>query len=632
MFVIRRFFKMTRVPLLFIIILLCLTVSVFAGISGKITGKVTDAENGQPLPGVNVIIEGTSFGAATNLDGNYVILNVPPSTYNLKFSMIGYAEYRVENVRVAIDLTTNINSQLRQEVISGEEVIVVAERPVVIKDISNSQMNIESKKIESMPVQTVKQVLTLQAGIEKDRQGVVVRGGGVNQTRFMVDGLSLNDERSNIPYTAVSLSSLQEIQIQTGGFNAEYGNVRSGLINVVTKEGLKDKYSATATIRYKPAASKYFGASIYDPYSYFNRPYMDPSVCWTGTKNGEPYDDLNSNNVWDKEEPFVDYNGDGKRTFWDEHTRKQYPFFEGWNAVSFATLQDSDPTNDLTPEGAKRLYEWQHRRQGDIEKPDYVIDLGLGGPFPFISEKLGGLRFHLTYFNEKDMFIFPLSRDGYSNNHTQLKLTSDLNSSMKLTLTGLYGEIHSVSPYNWQTTPTGRVITTQEEVASLLNSNSGNSMLYMPGYYSPASIYRNMFGIKLTHVLSSQTFYEVNLQHNINRYNTFKMTTRDTTKKYQPIPGYFVDQAPYGYWGYGVTGVDEMIMGGWMNLGRDKSVNSTTTFRFDITSQVTYRNQAKAGVEIVYNDFNIKSSTESPSMSTWTRSMIYHIFPYLNII
>ena len=573
---------------------------VFAGTGGKITGTVTDAETGKPLPAANVIIEGTTIGAAANKEGYYVILNVPPGTYNLKASMMGYAKVTVTGVRVRIDQTTTIDFKMKPTVLTGEEVIVVAKRPIVQKDVSNSQMNVEYKTIESMPIQTMEEVLPLQAGIEWGREGIIVRGGSANQTVFMVDGLSLNDERSNIPYMAVSLSSLREIQIQTGGFNAEYGNVRSGVINAVTKEGTRDHYSVTTTVRYRPPAPKHFGPSIYDPYSYFNRPYMDPAVCWTGTDNGA----------------------------WDEYTQRQYPYFEGWNAVSERTLQDDDPTNDLTPEGAKRLYEWQHRRQGDIKKPDYVIDVGFCGPVPFVGEGLGNLRFYVSHFRERDMFIFPLSRDSYTSNHTQLKLTADPTSSTKLTFTGLYGEIHSVSPYQWKTTPTGRVLRSQTEIADLLNSSSGNSILYMPGYFSPTSIYRSMVGIKFTHVLSSHIFYETSIQHNINRYHTYKIRDRDTTKRYEPVPGYFVDEAPYGYWGYSVSGIDGMSMGGWMNLGRDSTINSTTAFRFDLTSQVNLRNQIKTGINIVYNNYDIKSSTYSPSMSTWTRSQVYNVSPF----
>ena len=121
-------------PLIF---LLCIS-SLYAGISGKITGIVTDSEYKEVLPGVNVILEGTQIGAATDEQGRFIILNVSPGVYTLKMSMIGYTGTRIENVRVRIDLTTTVNAELRQTVLeSSETVTIVAERPLVQKDMKN---------------------------------------------------------------------------------------------------------------------------------------------------------------------------------------------------------------------------------------------------------------------------------------------------------------------------------------------------------------------------------------------------------------------------------------------------------------------------------------------------------------
>ncbi len=587
--------------ILLINLILCFSYLVIAGTTGKIAGKVTDAETGEPLPSVNVIIEGTSMGAVTNIDGSYVILNVPPGSYNVRFSMVGYEKTLVEGVRVEIDLTSTVNTQLHTSAVTVGEVVVTAQHPVVTKDVSNSVINIQTEAIQTLPVQTVSDVLYLQAGIEQGSSGIIVRGGGANQTVYMVDGFRLNDERSNIPYSAVSLASAKDIQVQTGGFNAEYGNVRSGIVNVITKDGDRKRYSATLNINYAPAQQKHFGLSPYDPNSYFNRPYTDPAVCWTGTNNGA----------------------------WDQYTQESYPTFQGWNAVALKTLQDNDPSNDLTPLGAQRLWEWQHRRVGDINKPDYTIDAGFGGPVPFIGEKLGDLRFYVSYFAEQDMFVVPLSRDAYTDNHIEVKLNSNVTKDIKLTLMGIYGEDNSVSPYEWTTVPNGYLMRSQSEVANLLTSTDGMNVLYMPDRYSPSSIYRNVFGITLTHVLSPETFYDISLQRNENRYNTFQAQLRDTSKIFQPIPGYYVDQAPFGYWGYSTGSIDGvMSMGGWMNLGRDQSINATYSMLFSLTSQVDKYNQVKSGFQFYYNDYDINSGTYSPSMSTWTRNLQYHIFPY----
>jgi outer membrane receptor protein involved in Fe transport len=592
---------MRKVIVLVLLALLCTSEDAFAGSYGKISGRVTDAENGQPLPGVGVTVVGTTLGASTNTDGFYTILNVPPGMQTVRFSLVGYTKTTVENVKVEIDLTAALSRQLRSTTLETGEVVVTAERPMVTKDVSASQFNIDAVSVEKMPVQTVTEVLTLQAGIEQGSDGIVIRGGGTNQTIFVVDGYVMNDERSNVPYAAVGLAATKELQVQTGGFNAEYGNVRSGVVNIITKDGDRARYSGVINVSMHPPAAKHFGVSLYDPSSYFNRSFTDPAVCWVGTKNGT----------------------------WDSYTQNQYPTFKGWNAVSLASLQDKDPKNDLTPEGAKRLWEWQRRRKGDITKPDYVIDAGAGGPIPLIGEYLGNLRFYLSYYNKRDMFVFPLSRDAYSENHTQIKMTSDITPTMKLVVLGLYGEQYSVCPYDWTTAPTGYVMQSQSEVADLLNSSSGQDILYMPDYYSPTSVFRYTIGATLTHMLTPTTFYEVAFQRNQSRYSTFQSPLRDTNKVYQPLPGYNVDESPYGYWGYSTGAIDGLMsMGGWMNLGRDQTINSTTSLRADLTTQLGEFNQAKIGVQLTYDDLDVNSGTYSPSMSTWTRSMIYHVYPY----
>lgn len=580
-----------------ILFLIISTQPSIASVTGKIVGQITDAETEEVLVGVNVVLYETTLGAASDIDGYYAILNVPPGTYTLKVSMIGYTSVTATNVVVVVDLTTTIDLELQLEILGMAELIVVAERPVVIPDVSASQLNINAKTMETMPVTDVNQVIGLMAGIQ---EGLVIRGSSSRQVVYIVDGIIVNDERSNIPYSLVSLNSINDVLVQSGGFNAEYGNVRSGIINIVTKEGSKSYYSGAFSFWYSPPAAKHFGKSVYDPNSFFLRPFMDSEVSYTGTSNGA----------------------------WDRFTRNQYPSFDGWISVSDVTMKDNDPDNDLTPEAAKRLFEFQHRRQGDIKKPDYWLDIGFGGPIPIMSEHLGNLRFYASYSGLREMYIFPLSRDSYAEWFARLKLTADIGSSMKLTLTGITSETGTVSPYNWKTTPTGYgELRSSYAVANQVGSSSGNSVLYMPGWFSPSIVKRHIFGLELNRILSSNTYYTVYFQHNINDYNTYKTALRDTTPEYEIVPGYNVDEAPFGYWGYGVTGIDGMIIGGWMNLGRDKSRISTTNFRFNITTQLNINNEVRAGTEIVFNDFDIHSFTSNPGMSTWNRSQVYRVYP-----
>ncbi|HEX9659152.1 MAG TPA: carboxypeptidase-like regulatory domain-containing protein, partial [Rhodothermales bacterium] len=105
-----------------------------AGTTGKISGRVVDAANGEGLPGVNVFIIGTTHGATTDVDGYYAIIQVPPGTYSVRASFIGYAVVTTEEVRVIVDKTTTVDFTLRDSVVEGEEIVVTAERPIVQMD------------------------------------------------------------------------------------------------------------------------------------------------------------------------------------------------------------------------------------------------------------------------------------------------------------------------------------------------------------------------------------------------------------------------------------------------------------------------------------------------------------------
>ena len=372
---------MKAVHLLAALIFLLSVQLVLAGTTGKVSGLITDAKTGEPLPSANVVIDGTLLGGVTNVDGYYVILNVPPGQYRITASLVGFKPSSVLKVRVEIDQTTTQNFKLSEEAIAGEEIVVTAARPVIERDVAASRANIDIKDVEKLPVTTVVAAIGLQAGV----QGISVRGGLSSELAFMVNGALMRDERTNAPYTSVSLLSVQDIQLTTGGFSAEYGNVRSGIVNVVTKEGSKSSYNIAFQGRYGAVAPKHFGPSIYDANSYWIRPYVDPAVAWTGTQNG----------------------------VWDLWTLKQYPSFQGWNAIAQRFASNSDPNDDLTPEALQRLFLWQRRKVAEITKPDFDVDAAIGGPIPLIGEYLGNLRFWAAYRRSESMYLIPLSEDGY---------------------------------------------------------------------------------------------------------------------------------------------------------------------------------------------------------------------------
>lgn len=216
--------------------------------TGKIAGRVTDAATGDPLPGVNVLIEGTTFGTATNLDGEYVIIGVRPGVYTLVASFIGFATQRQEGVRVSVDLTTPVDFAMREEVIEGEEIVVTADAIAVRKDVTSSEARVTAETIDRLPVQEVNQILNVQAGITQRDGNLHIRGGRASEVLIMVDGVPVTDSYDGSRAVELENEGIQELQVISGTFNAEYGNAMSGVINVVTKEGRTDRFGGSVEV------------------------------------------------------------------------------------------------------------------------------------------------------------------------------------------------------------------------------------------------------------------------------------------------------------------------------------------------------------------------------------------------
>ena len=235
---------------------------VFGGTVGKISGTCTDKETGAPLPGVAVSITGTTMGALSDAEGKYFILNVPAGRYDLKANIIGYAPVELKDMNVSVDLTSKADFQLSSKVLDiGQVQVVIAERPMVIKDQTASLKLISREEVQQMPTRGYQDVVGLSAGVVANYKSpptlnlrgnrestnaptLNIRGGRQGDVAYFVDGFSQQDPLTNLSTTAINNNAIEQIAISTGGFNAEYGWVSSGAINVTTKEGTK-KYSGT---------------------------------------------------------------------------------------------------------------------------------------------------------------------------------------------------------------------------------------------------------------------------------------------------------------------------------------------------------------------------------------------------
>ncbi|MCK9243896.1 MAG: TonB-dependent receptor [Candidatus Neomarinimicrobiota bacterium] len=548
----------------FSLIILAFWAMIYAGTTGKITGTITDADTGEPLWGVNVIIEGTAsgLGAATDEDGYYVILNVPPGTYSLKTAMIGYTSITEKEIEVFIDQTSMINFKLAKSVLQGDEVVVTAKRSIVHRDVSTSVLSVNAEEIETSIHTNVTNIIGEQAGIE----GLQVRGGAVDETAFMVDGVVLRNPRTNEPITGIALSGIQNINVKRGGFEAEYGQVRGGIINVVTREGDPNKYAATVAIDYNPPEPDYFDSSPYSYNSYYNRPYYDDEVCWNGTST------------------------------WPEYIAAQYPEFEGWNQVSENTLTDDNPNNDLTPLGAQILESWRRRQEQTTNIPDINIDAGFGGPVPIIGEMLGDLRFFATYKRNRSALVIPLATNQNNDNNFRLKLNSNIASNIVLELSGMYG-YNSFNAQNWSYL---YFLDQPEEIAR----DADERAVFGTGYYSISKQYYDQVSATINHTLNNKSFYRASISQTHTKYRTNPNELRDTSRVYNIVPDFqAVDEAPFKWWASLNPYTSEPTTfqyGGHVARQRDSSDVYIYELKADYTNQINSVHQLKTGFNVQY--------------------------------
>lgn len=579
--------------------LVLLTAVAYSGTTGKISGTVKDAKSGEPLPSVNVLIEGTTLGAASNVDGYFAIINVPPGRYKVVATLVGFKPSSAVNVRVDIDQTTELNISMVEEAIAGEEVTIVASRPVVQRDVAASRANIEIEEVERLPVTSVTAAVGLQAGI----QGLSIRGGNTSETAFMVNGMTLRDERTNAPYSSVSLLAVQDIQVQTGGFSAEYGNVRSGLVNVITKDGGKSAYSIGVMARASNKAPKHFGPSIYDRNSYWIKPYVDDQVAWLGTTAVNP--------------------ATGK-PFWDAWTQKQFPSFEGWNSIAKKNIGTAA---ELTPEALQQLFLWQRRKIAEINDADYDIDLSFGGPVPFLGEQFGSPRFFATFHKTQQMYLVPLSDNAWRDYNGTVKLTSDLTGSMKLTLEGMKGRTSGTNNNN---AGNPGIFQSPEDIGAVMNRVSYiDTRIFATDYWAPTFTDYYSANAKLSHAIDAKTYYDASLSMFRSEYNTYPGRGRDTEKRYLFGNGFYVDESPFGFDSLPdpANGLADIRFGVGFSNTRDTSRVTSYTAKFDITSQFDRFNQVKAGVELIYTDQDIHYGLYDAKLKDQTYANGYHRFP-----
>ena len=241
--------RISTILFVIIVYLFILIPESYSQTTGKISGNVIDADSGEPLIGANIILEGTTQGASTDINGYYFILNIPPGTYRLKATYVGYETTVMKDLIVSVNRTTIMNFKLKTSAILTKEIVISVPGIQSKKDQTSSIRNITSTEMKTLPVENLDAVVNLQAGVVQGH----FRGGRGDEVSYMVDGVRVGESYGNNRTVTVENNVISEVEVITGTFNAEYGDAMSGVVNAVTKDG-GNEFHGTASLN----ASNYY--------------------------------------------------------------------------------------------------------------------------------------------------------------------------------------------------------------------------------------------------------------------------------------------------------------------------------------------------------------------------------------
>ena len=470
--------------------------------TGKIAGTVTDAQTGETLIGATVRVEGLPAGAQTNIDGQYQIIGVRPGEYAVTITYIGYQSRRVEGVRVRIDLTTTVDAALSEEAVGGVEAVVTADRQLFQKDVTATTASVSGDEIRAIPVENFADVVALQAGVVNSGGETHFRGGRGGEVGYWVDGVPVSDVFNGGLSISLENESVQELQVVTGAFNAEYGQALSGIVNIVTRDG-----SNEVDGEIEVWAGDYAGST---------------SASSAGID--APGLDLFPGNGLDQFSPFSVQNIEGAIS--GPILRNRLFFFTSGRYFSndgYLFGRDVFSQNDLS------------------------LDPETGAPL-LISNVDGAPEGRLPRFGRGDSSL--VSLNPYEKASGQFKLTAQLPGGLRVS---------------------GNLLASREDYRGFNFAN-----LYFPTASRQEERRARTAIFKVSHVLSSKTFYEIGITNNYSRFRSFLYEDpldpgyRDNRLIGLRVPSLFTN---------------DFVLGGTDN-GRFSRTTSTWLAKVDVSSQL----------------------------------------------
>ncbi|UCD39018.1 MAG: TonB-dependent receptor, partial [Fidelibacterota bacterium] len=603
------------------------------GQTGKVSGRVYDQETGMALPGANVTIERvwqsgkpvelfTKPGTAADTDGYFFLLNVSPGTYDIQAAVIGYIPLVINQVQVNIDRTITVDFRLESTVLEIGAVEVVAEQEVIKADVSTTQEIIRSERIAQTPVLRIDEFVNKVKGIElvatSEGHGLSIRGGGIRETDVRIDGISIRDPRTDNSYLSLNSTSVQELQVLTGGFEAKYGDFRSGMVNVVTKEGSREKASFSLKVDFTPRnQKKWFGDNPWSDSSWVYRIFADTTAsghAFTGAYNdsGVPIE-------------FRGFKG------WEDLRTGNF----NYEAIGLSGVS-------LTPEQKRKLWLIQHPQYSFANNSDIFVEGTVTGPLPgsgipLIGELLGKSTYMLAGKYENTQFAYPIGpADDYVDWNGQLKITTRLRPSLKLSLNGMYAEVQTLTA--GQRSTFGGALLDHSSRFNFLSSTDASirqqARILGSGFDNMFNKSRLQFltlryllgGVTLTHSISPRAFYTLGFQvtYSDNEIVPFGV---DTSRAENPDAWVLLDSIPVlNYPAIGTPNASTNFLYDLDGLFRiygglqaaDSSHTFTTSVKGDLTIQAGRHHEIETGFQLRYSRMYVNAGTWRQSEKSWT--------------
>lgn len=465
---------MLRKALLAVCVVFLLPALLFAQ-DGKMRGRVTDKESGDPLVGANVTLEGTSLGAAADLRGDYVILGVPPGAHTVKVSYIGYQPVAISNIRINAGLTTTQDFKLASSAIEVTALVIVAERPLIQRNTTNTVRLTTTEDIQNLPIRGLQNILALNAGTVQQDGTLYIRGGRAKELAYFVDGITATNPSNNEENISVVQEAVEELQLQSGGMTAEFGGANSGVVRTTLKTGGS---SFRATIDYRtddfaPPGETFLGTT--------SRGFRNAVVTLGGPLGSK-----------------LRYFVTGQHNYFRNRTASFIePFYFG------GFLDDG-----------------------------LVTGRNKGRPLP------DAVQFKKNYLPNNQQY----------DNQGQMTLAYDLSNALKLRFTGSYEYQRRPQGYNTFTGALNNIFSNRQDVT---NVQSG------------------LGGLKVTHLLNPNTFYEVNVNYTARYSRNYDPDFGDDWIKYS-------DSRELQALGYDVSEWQSLFQG---------PLNYSTIFKFQLTPQ-----------------------------------------------